>query len=181
METNEVISMRGDVGIDSLVMMCNELKLEGKIMAEIGSYAGESTEVFAEFCKVVYAIDPWLIGMSLSDGTANDFHLIMGPDVEKVFDKRMADYTNVIKMKMFDTKALRKIKNGTLDFVYIDALHTYDECRTQIHTWSKKLKKGGVIAGHDFSEQFPGIVKAVIEELGIPTKIYPDSSWYFIY
>ena len=38
----------------------------------------------------------------------------------------------------------------SLDFVYIDARHDYDGCLEDIVAWYPKLKKGGLIAGHDF-------------------------------
>jgi len=50
-----------------------------------------------------------------------------------------------------------------LDFVYIDANHDYDYVRQDIETWVLALKEGGLLCGHDFSADHPGVIKAVIE------------------
>jgi predicted O-methyltransferase YrrM len=41
-------------------------------------------------------------------------------------------------------------KNNSLDFVYIDANHSYDECKKDIDIWWKKVRNGGVLSGHDY-------------------------------
>jgi predicted O-methyltransferase YrrM len=53
----------------------------------------------------------------------------------------------------------------SLDFVFIDAGHSYEEVKKDIQAWLPKVKKGGVLAGHDYSKSFPGVVKAVRESL----------------
>jgi len=40
--------------------------------------------------------------------------------------------------------------DNTFDLVYIDANHTYEECTNDIKAWTKKIKPGGCICGHDF-------------------------------
>ncbi len=49
-----------------------------------------------------------------------------------------------------------------LDFVYIDANHSYQNTSEDIFLWYKKIRKGGILGGHDFSASFPGVAKAVI-------------------
>lgn len=166
---------------DSYILknICKELKLENKKMVEIGSYAGESAVIFAEFCSAVYCIDPWLNGMSLSDGTSGDDKIYMYPNVEEAFDKITKGFPNIIKMKAFDFEMLDKFDDGILDFVYIDSLHTEKETKRQLELWLPKINNTGIIAGHDFNQHFPGIIKAVREVIGEPDKVYSDSgnSW----
>jgi hypothetical protein len=38
-----------------------------------------------------------------------------------------------------------------LDGVFIDADHGYEACLTDLRLWSKRLKKSGVIMGHDYT------------------------------
>ena len=38
----------------------------------------------------------------------------------------------------------------SVDFVYIDANHSYTYVRDDIQTWLPKVKKGGIIGGHDY-------------------------------
>jgi len=175
-----MIGMRGEESKDVLRALCKDIGLsKTKTMVEIGCYAGESTEVFAEFCKTVYAIDPWLDGMELANGTSAGDTLKMEKVVEAAFDKRMANLPGVKKIKAFDQDVVSDFKDGSLNFVYIDALHTEEELLRQIDMWLPKIKKNGVIGGHDYNERFPGIMNAVNIKFGKPDKIYHDggNSW----
>ena len=62
--------------------------------------------------------------------------------------------------------AARHFADGSLDFVFIDGDHSYESVRDDIAAWFPKLVPGGLIAGHDFSPDFPGVVWAVIEAFG---------------
>ena len=46
--------------------------------------------------------------------------------------------------------ALADFKDQSLDFVYIDAHHGLKFVIEDIWEWSKKVKKGGFISGHDY-------------------------------
>lgn len=76
----------------------------------------------------------------------------------------------------------------SLDFVFIDAGHDYTSVKKDIDAWLPKVKSGGILAGHDFMNEYPGIIQAVIETFdywevwrgkrwGIPSrKIIEDTS-----
>lgn len=50
----------------------------------------------------------------------------------------------------------------TFDFIFIDAAHDYESVKRDIITWLPKLKKNGIIAGHDYTTS-RGVFKAVNE------------------
>lgn len=54
--------------------------------------------------------------------------------------------------------ASKEIKDNSLDFVYIDACHSFDSCYSDILAWFPKVRHGGIIAGHDYMdwEKAPG-------------------------
>jgi predicted O-methyltransferase YrrM len=58
-----------------------------------------------------------------------------------------------------------KILDAQADFVFIDAHHEYDSVREDILAWLPKVKRGGVIAGHDINGHYPGVGQAVREVL----------------
>ena len=62
--------------------------------------------------------------------------------------------------------------NESLDFVFIDAGHMYEEVKEDISLWLPKVKPGGVISGHDYSNKWPGVAAAVNEMFGKPTEIH---------
>ena len=69
---------------------------------------------------------------------------------------------NIIKNDSI--KASRKYKMKTLDFVFIDGSHRYEDVKKDIEFWIKKVKKGGYIGGHDYDNK--NVHNAVNELLG---------------
>jgi Methyltransferase domain len=57
----------------------------------------------------------------------------------------------------------KKYQDKSLDFVFIDADHGYDSVHRDIAAWLPKIRRGGIIAGHDFCPDFPGVIRAVTE------------------
>src|SRR3990167_3574322 len=41
--------------------------------------------------------------------------------------------------------------DNSLDFVYIDANHTLPHITADIFAWERKVKRGGIISGHDYA------------------------------
>lgn len=72
--------------------------------------------------------------------------------------------------------AAQRVPDASLDFVFIDADHTYEGCRQDIEAWFPKVKTGGLIAGHDYNDGWPGVLKAVNERFHKITK-FSDSVW----
>ena len=155
---------------DGLLKLIDTLP-DNIIMAEIGCYAGESTELFLKSGKIkhIYAIDPWKGGYSTSDPAA------FSPmdEVEHNFNMRTKGKA-VTKLKMIMAEALDVLPD--LDLVYIDGDHTYEAVKSDIELALTKLKPGAIIAGHDYRGSNP-IVVNVQEFFGKPDHIFPDSSW----
>lgn len=59
--------------------------------------------------------------------------------------------------------AAANYKDQSLDFVFIDAGHTYNDVKKDIDAWLPKIKIGGIIAGHDFCNEYSGIIQAVTD------------------
>lgn len=57
----------------------------------------------------------------------------------------------------------RGFADKSLDAVFIDADHEYSSVAQDIDAWRPKIKDGGVLAGHDYTPHFPGLVQAVNE------------------
>jgi hypothetical protein len=128
---------------------------------EVGSYAGESAEYFAKHFRSLTAVDPWMF---------------LG-NIERAFDERMKPYSNVRKLKMKSDEGATHFADASLDFVYIDADHHEEFVREDIRLWLPKVKPGGILAGHDYSEKEVGVRRAVDDLLGKPDRIFADSSW----
>jgi len=63
--------------------------------------------------------------------------------------KKLAPY-NTILIKKSSMDAVKEVHNESLDFVFIDANHRYGPVKEDIREWTKKVRKGGIVAGHDY-------------------------------
>jgi hypothetical protein len=60
-------------------------------------------------------------------------------------------------------EASKAYADESLDFVMLDAGHELADVREDIAHWWPKVKPGGILAGHDFSHYFPGVMRAALE------------------
>ncbi|SRR5260221_6576562 len=118
-----------------------------KVGAEIGVYRGEYTEKFCKAGLTMYAIDPWAgyVGAGRSERKQD-----MQDTNYEFAKKRLSKYKDCTLIRKTSMKALEDIKNGSLDFIYIDGDHRFPFIAEDLYEWYWKVKKGGVIAGHDY-------------------------------
>lgn len=147
--------------------MINEVN-EGYFV-EVGSWLGKSACYMAEMIKrsgkqiEFDCVDLWSL-------EGND------PWYKQAFEKygNIFDIfqTNIAKTgykvgikRMPSVEAAKLYNNESLDFVFIDANHQYQWVKEDIQAWLPKVKKGGYIGGHDYSDSdgHKGVVQAVNE------------------
>jgi len=84
----------------------------------------------------------------------------------KAATERLANYNSHI-MKEMSMDAVRKFKDRSLDFVFIDANHAFDYTMMDLIKWTKKVRIGGIVSGDDYypftkgKQSFAGVVEAV--------------------
>ncbi|MBU0980424.1 MAG: class I SAM-dependent methyltransferase [Nanoarchaeota archaeon] len=94
-------------------------------------------------------------------------------------------------LRTLSQEAIKRFEDDSLDFIYIDANHTYEGCKGDMGQWWPKLRKGGLFAGHDYVDgKLPeGLfgVKSAVDEFSKKheqrlyiTKEKDFPSWYFI-
>jgi hypothetical protein len=69
---------------------------------------------------------------------------------------------NIIK----DTShnAANQFSNDSIDYIMLDAGHSYEDVTNDIKIWYNKIKPGGIISGDDYGgSYFPGVTKAADE------------------
>lgn len=119
--------------------------------AEVGV---ERAEFSREICEnnmqlTMYGIDPYekyeeyreYSGQEEMDGIWDWANYVMRDHVSK------GRFTFIRKRSM---DALADIPDESLDFVYIDGNHEGDYPINDIAEWAKKVRKGGMVAGHDY-------------------------------
>jgi predicted O-methyltransferase YrrM len=61
----------------------------------------------------------------------------------------------------------QKMPDHSLDFVYIDASHEEDDTRSNLTAFLPKMRRGGIVAGHDLDHPgYPGVRQAVESVFG---------------
>lgn len=50
----------------------------------------------------------------------------------------------------YSTEIAKNYEDQSLDFVFIDASHVFEDVFADIEAWKPKVKKGGYIGGHDY-------------------------------
>ena len=88
-----------------------------------------------------------------------------------------------IRIKEDSITAARLLNEECLDFVFVDADHTYEAVKQDLVNWYGKVRPGGLFCGHDYS--WPGVQKAVhafSTQHGLKGYSTPMASdiWYFI-
>ena len=166
--------MRNGIYEQGLLDLINYIgDTKNKTMIEIGSYAGESTQIFAQYFGKVISIDPYINDYDLNDPACNhiDFN-----DVYQAFLKNISNYKNIFHIRQTSDEVITNL-DIKVDLVYIDGLHTYEQVIKDINNYKPIINKGGYIAGHDYHYNWQGVINAVNETIGKPDATFKDTSW----
>lgn len=112
-------------------------------------------------------VDPWV-----------EFGGQTAANVEKYFGiatRRLKHFQAEIIRKP-SLEAVKEVPDGSLDFVYIDELHDFDSVILDLICWSKKVRVGGLIAGHDYSNNY--FQYGVIPAVDAYTRAHNITRWY---
>ncbi len=95
--------------------------------------------------------------------------------------ERLAGY-NVHFYKQYSMQAVKRFKDNSLDFVYIDANHDVPWVMDDILQWEKKVRPGGIVSGHDYIHMRPNKPSRVrvAEALAWYTELKPIPTWFII-
>jgi hypothetical protein len=63
---------------------------------------------------------------------------------------------------MGSLEAVRHFDDNYLDFVYLDGAHDFDSAMLDIIHWSRKVRPGGIVAGHDWDRKECRVAEAVL-------------------
>jgi hypothetical protein len=88
--------------------------------------------------------------------------------------KRLEKY-NCRLIRDVSMNAVRNFKDSSLDFVYIDGSHEFDFVMQDIIEWNKKVRVGGIVAGHDYELYRQGNVVAAVN---VYTKQHKITKWF---
>lgn len=165
-------------GRDQLAGLFAELKYTKG--AEIGVEQGEYSEGLLSANKdlYLYCIDAWKAYKGYNDHTRQE-------KLDKFYQitkDRLSNFRSRHSIiRMMSDWAIKEFRDEELDFVYIDANHDFLHVTNDIYNWSKKVRKGGIIAGHDYitdQNEAPHVhVRQVLEGY---TQAYNIKPWFVL-
>jgi len=94
--------------------------------------------------------------------------------------EKLAPYPNCTIIKGFSVDVAKTIPDESLDFVFIDGGHGFQNVTNDIAEWSVKVRKGGIVSGHDYTLHIPGQVCHVVHAVKGWTVSYGISPWFVV-
>jgi len=157
--------------IDYRETVCNLINDNNyKEIAEVGIWRGELSRRIINKCSPerLILVDPFSYNMNhignyiCTMGEKERFQEeldIMAKEIEKL----PAHF-----LRMNSTDAVEHVEDGSLDFVFIDAVHLYKYVVEDVMAWLPKIRKGGMISGDDYvsPKHQKDVRKAVKDTIG---------------
>ncbi|KAF4749516.1 hypothetical protein FOZ62_013990 [Perkinsus olseni] len=177
---------RRDLGMrwDTAIALLEEMAVHrgpNLAVVEIGVFSGHFSDfVLGALPNVtLIGIDPYYG----DDGTFPPELAHLDPVmVYEQTKERYSKYSERAKLWATTSKeASRVIPDESVDLIFIDGCHEYDCVREDIDLWLPKLRPGGIMSGHDFSDKWPGVVRRVNEiRAGQDLFLGMDFMWWWM-
>jgi len=154
----------------------------GLIGVEIGTQRGVNARNLLTMLPIrtLYLIDPYEFydykGRSVSAVDPDDIQRKYRLEAKNALKK----YEDVIEFLFQKSEDAIEFVPDDLDFVYIDGNHDYSFVKKDISLYWKKVKKGGVLGGHDINHS--DVFKAVSEfrQQGDKHIYIKRKDWWFV-
>jgi len=148
--------------------------------AELGVWKGDSSGKLSTNASYIYLVDSWSVEPYTESHLEDNYEKylekyskIVGSkdpkDFQKYYDniyesvvERYKDNPKIIIKRMTTNKFFDTVTEK-LDWVYVDADHSYEGCLNDLERSLEILKPGGIIFGDDYGPAKPGVQKAVDE------------------
>lgn len=147
---------------------------------EIGVlFGGHAKAILEEInIKLLIGIDPYKMYEQgiLRIETQEDFDCIYS------FVQKRLDSDRHLLLRLTSDDAYPRLMGGVYDFIFIDGLHTYDQIKRDLNDYSTLIRKGGVIACHDYNHpSFPLLTTAIDEFASLHNTEVVICPFHFIY
>lgn len=139
-----------NIGRNDIASLLSELQFTKAV--EIGVDKGEYSELLAKSNPTVkvFGVDPYKAS-AYEPGSGLGLDQKYFNDAYNEARKRLRGYKNYTLLRMTSQDALRKFSDSSLDFVYIDGNPDFVSVTNDIHSWLKKIKPGGILAGSSYA------------------------------
>jgi hypothetical protein len=127
-------------------------------LVEVGAYKGRSTCYLAERIRET-GLDVRFDVVDTFAGNEDVGHGDLWPEFAANLE-RAGLLSNLTVHRRSSVGAAATFKDQSLDFVFVDATHSFEAVSEDLAAWWPKLRPGALIAGHDYTNSF-GVRAAV--------------------
>lgn len=114
-----------------------------RVGVEVGVDRGQFTVSLCKAGLKVFGIDAYTAYNEYKEAAHYENHY-------EIARKNLEGYDCTIIQK-FSQDALKDFEDNSIDFVYIDGNHALPYVAMDIFGWERKVRKGGIISGHDYA------------------------------
>lgn len=166
LETASAIDVQGFLHPEELEKLVELAR--NKEVLEIGAFRGLSAWGMAIVATRVTSIDTFKAN---SAGQTQMEALTTLVDYQEA-TKRFANVEFVIGTSE-QLAGLMRFTTTAFDMIFLDAMHTYEDVKADIHRWWPRIRQNGLMVFHDYGhDDFPGVKKAVDEIFGeLPNRV----------
>lgn len=130
-------------------------------------YEGYTTQWLVECFPeaTITVVDPWMAQKK----DAKMYRQNNATDWEDIYERFCARFDGKCTVVRTDSiTASYMMQEESFDLIFIDADHSYKAVKDDIRHWLPKMRKGGLLCGHDYSNRKAnaGVIKAVNEMIG---------------
>ncbi len=159
-------------------------------IVEIGCWKGLSTSYLAPVLvgkpQRLWCIDNW---EGSKDQYAEFYKELLvksekeGIPVPEQFQENLKTLEIPYKLlQMPSMEAVKQFKNNSCSLVFIDASHDYSSVKDDLNAWWLRVSIGGILAGHNYSKDFPELIRAIkefSEQKSVTLRRGPKTIYYF--
>jgi hypothetical protein len=147
---------------------------ENGVGAEIGVLFGEfSRETLQLWDGKLYMVDIWNDTDFGYIDNNNHIHYEKNLPILKTLENLRGLEDRGIMIRASSKQASLLFQDNSLDFVHIDANHSYESTKEDIELWYPKIKDGGIFSIHDYI-LYPSYAESQYEKNG-KDKLYMNS------
>lgn len=117
---------------------------------EIGVQRGFFTRRLCAVGLKVFGVDPWKAYRDYCPMEQKKYQTKQDK-IYEIAQENLSMYPDCELIRKTSMDALEDFEDESLDFVYIDGHHGFKYVTEDIYEWTKKVRKGGIISGHDYA------------------------------
>lgn len=119
-------------------------RVNGLRCIEVGVQRGDNSE------RIRQALNPAVLVL-IDNWEHEDLYANQGKNYHYVLE-RFSEIPEVLVVKDDSSYALSRLAKGSFDYIYVDADHEVEKSEVDFRHSLNLIKKGGIIAGHDYDD-----------------------------